>query len=337
MNIAFFELESWQKKELQEKLSGHTLHFFEGALSMDNLPAISNIDVLGVFIYSKITKEVIDQLPNLKLIATMSTGFDHINIAYCKEKGIAVCNVPTYGENTVAEHTFALILALSRNLYPSVKRTHEQQSFETDVSLRGFDLKGKTLGVVGCGNIGKHIVRMAVGFEMNVMVYNRSKDPDVEKMPGVSYTDMDTLLKGSDIVSLSMPYNKSTHHIINSDAIAKMKKGAYVINTARGGLIETHALVSALKSGHIGGAGLDVLEEECEVKEELSLLKDEFKATCDLRIILENHLLMRMPNVIITPHNAFNSKEALHRILETTLANLTSFEKGNVQNNVASI
>ena len=141
MNIAFFELEEWQKKELQEKLKSHTLHFFEGALSNGNLPAIKDIDTLGVFIYSKVAREVIDQLPNLKLVITMSTGFDHIDIAYCEQKGIAVCNVPTYGENTVAEHTFALLLALSRKLYPSIKRTHEQQSFETDISLRGFDLK----------------------------------------------------------------------------------------------------------------------------------------------------------------------------------------------------
>jgi D-lactate dehydrogenase len=336
MNIAFFELEEWQKKELQEKLNGHTLHFFEGALSEGNLPAISQIDVLGVFIYSKVTKSVIDQLPNLKLIATMSTGFDHIDVAYCRQKGIAVCNVPTYGENTVAEHTFALILALSRNLYPSIKRTHEQQSFETDASLRGFDLKGKTFGAIGCGNIGKHAVRMAVGFEMKVLIYNRSKDPEIERMPNVQYTDLDTLLKNSDIVSLAMPYNKSTHHILNKDSIEKMKKGTYIINTSRGALMETHALIQALKSGHIAGAGLDVLEEECEVKEELSVLKDEFKATCDLRVILDNHLLMKMPNVIVTPHNAFNSHEALHRILETTLANIAGYGKGSLQNNVAA-
>jgi D-lactate dehydrogenase len=335
MELAFFELEEWQKKELQERLKGHTLHFFEGALTEGNLPVISHIDVLGVFIYSRVTKSVIDRLPHLRLIVTMSTGFDHVDIAYCREKKIPVCNVPTYGENTVAEHTFALILALSRKIYPSIKRTHEQQSFETDSSLRGFDLKGKTLGVVDCGNIGKHAVRMAVGFEMKVLVYNRSKDPEIEKMNGVQYTDMDTLLKNSDIVSLTMPYNKSTHHILNKEAIEKMKKGSYLINTSRGGLMETHALIQALKSGRIAGAGLDVLEEECEVKEEMSVLKDEFKATCDLRVILDNHLLMKMPNVIVTPHNAFNSQEALQRILETTLANIDAFGKGTVQNNVA--
>jgi D-lactate dehydrogenase len=335
MNIAFFEFEEWQKNELQERLKQHNVKFFDGALQEKHLAELSDVEVLGVFIYSHISKDIVDKMPKLKLIVTMSTGFDHIDIAHCKQKGIVICNVPTYGENTVAEHTFALILALSRKLFPSIKRTHEEASFETDISLRGFDLKGKTIGVVGCGNIGKHVVRMAVGFEMNVLIFNRSQDDTIKQLPNVHYTDLDTLLKNSDIVSLTLPYNKETHHIINKEAIAKMKKGAFIINTARGALIETHALIQALKSGHIAGAGLDVLEEECEVKEELSVLKDEFKATCDLRVILDNHLLMKMPNVIVTPHNAFNSHEALQRILETTLANIASFEKGEVQNNVA--
>ncbi len=335
MHIAFFELEEWQKQELQEGLKGHTLQFIQGTLEEGHLPGIREIDALGVFIYSRITRKVIESLPNLKLIITLSTGFDHIDIVCCKEKGIVVSNVPTYGENTVAEHTFALILALSRKIYPSIKRTHEQQSFETDVSLRGFDLKGKTLGVVGCGNIGKHIVRMAVGFEMKVLIYNRSIDPLIERLPGVRYCDLGEVWKNSDVVSLTIPYTESTKHLINRDSLQKMKKGVFIVNTARGGLIDTGALIEALQSGQVAGAGLDVLEGETEVKEEMSLLHDEFKATADLRTLLENHLLMKMNNVIVTPHNAFNSQEALHRILETTLANVEAFEKGVPQNNAA--
>jgi D-lactate dehydrogenase len=303
-------------------LEGHALVFVDEVLQEKHVSRLQDIEVLAVFIYSQVSSTIIDALPRLKLIATMSTGFDHIDVAYCKKKGVKVCNVPTYGENTVAEHTFALILALSRRVYPSIKRTHEQHSFETDASLRGFDLKGRTLGLVGCGNIGKHVARIGVGLEMDVFVFDLVKDASLAKKIGFRYASLSQLWSTSDIISLHVPHNKKTHHLVDGKAIASMKDGVFLINTSRGSVIDTHALVKALRSGKVAGAGLDVLEEECAVKEEAALLTDEFKETCDMATILENHLLMKMDNVIITPHNAFNSSEALLRILETTLENI---------------
>ena len=322
MKIAFFELEGWQKKIVRKSLKGHSLLFFDEALTDKHVGRLKGVEVLVVFIYSQVTAKVVDSLTKLKLVATMSTGFDHVDVVACKKKKVLVCNVPTYGENTVAEHAFALILALSRRVYPSIKRTHEQHSFSTDSSLRGFDLKGRTLGLIGCGNIGMHVARIAIGFEMKVLVFDLNRDEKLAQKIGFRYGSLSQVLKQSDIISLHVPYNEKTHHLIDAKALASMKKGAFLINTARGAVIDTHALVKALRSGQVAGAGLDVLEEECAVKEEVALLNDAFKKTCDMATILENHLLMKMENVIITPHNAFNSKEALMRILETTLENI---------------
>ncbi|AJF61754.1 TPA: hydroxyacid dehydrogenase [Candidatus Woesearchaeota archaeon] len=332
MDIAFFELENWQKQEIKQKLKNHRLAFFDSPLKEEHISKIKDTQVLGIFIYSKITADIIDRLPKLRLIATMSTGFDHIDIEYCKRKNIAVCNVPTYGENTVAEHTFALILALSRKLYPSVKRTRENHLFETDISLRGFDLKGRTIGLIGCGNIGKHVARMAAGFEMDILVYDIYKDEKLARKIGFRYAEFDDLLTESDVISLHVPYNSKTHHLINEETIGRMKKGAHIINTSRGAVIDTKALVRGLESGKIAGVGIDVLEGEGEIKEEMAVLKDEFKSSSDLQTVLANHVLMKMDNVLITPHNAFNSAEALQRILNTTIENIFSFSSGKKEN-----
>ena len=335
MNITFFEAEDWQVPIIQSALKSHRVSIFKEPLHSRNLVKFKNTEIVITFIYSRLDAAVLDKLPSLKLIATMSTGFDHIDIEYCRKRGIIVCNVPTYGENTVAEHTFALILALSRKLFPSIRRTHEQLLFETDRSLRGFDLKGKTLGVVGCGNIGRHVARIGVGFEMEVLANDFHKDKKLERELGIRYVTFDSLLKKSDIITLHVPYLKATHHLIGTAAIKTMKKGVFIINTSRGPIIDTDALIKGLKKGHIAGAGLDVLEGECDIKEEMEVLHDRFKATCDLKTILEGHLLMRMDNVVVTPHNAFNSREAVQRILNTTLENIQLFLKGKVKNRVS--
>lgn len=332
MKIAFFELEEWQEKEAKEKLKRHKLVFIKDPLNRGNASKVGEYDAIAVFIYSRLGKDVLDKLPKLKLIATMSTGFDHIDMNYCRKKGITVCNVPSYGENTVAEHTFSLILSLSRRIYPSIKRTHEEHSFETDSTLRGFDLKGKTLGIIGCGNIGKHVARIGLGFGMDVIVYDLHRNDAFAMEMGFKYCGMEQIFRNSDIITLHVPYTKENHHLINQKSIRKMKKGVYIVNTARGAIIDTRALISSLQSGKIAGAALDVLEGECEIKEEMEVLKQKFKEKCDLTIILADHMLMKMDNVIITPHNAFNSWEALHRILNTTIDNINSFSKSKPQN-----
>ncbi len=332
MKIAFFELEMWEQEIIQRSLKGYKLIFASEQLSLENVSKYRDVGVVAVFASCKLEKKLLDKLPKLRFIATMSTGFDHIDLKECKKRRIAVSNVPTYGENTVAEHAFALLLALSRRLYPSIKRTHEEQRFETDSSLRGFDLKGKTLGVVGCGNIGKHVARIAKGFEMKVVVFDVNLDQSLARKVGFEYASMDELLKKSDVITLHVPYNKHTHHLLNAAAFGKMKRGVYIVNTSRGGVIDTDSLVTALASGKVSGAALDVLEEEGEIKEERSLLSKAFKGKAELRTLLEDHILMKLPNVIITPHNAFNSTEALQRIMHVTVENVNAFKRGKPVN-----
>ncbi len=326
--IAFYEIENWEIAYLKKALGKHKLVFSKNKLNKKN--AVKDADVLAVFIYSKVDKAVLDSMPKLKLITTMSTGFDHIDLKECKKRGIKVCNVPTYGENTVAEHTFALILNISRKMTEALNKTKLGDFRLT--GLRGFDLKDKTIGVVGCGNIGQHVARIAKGFEMNVLVFDINKNARMAKKLGFKYASLEKLLKESDIISLHVPENKFTHHMIDNKAFKLMKKGVVLINTARGGIIDTTALLRALKNKTVRYAGLDVLEGECVIKEEKALLHPDFMKTCDLKNVLQNNILLRKPNVYITPHNAFNSREALHRILDTTIENIKGFLKKQLVN-----
>jgi D-lactate dehydrogenase len=281
--------------------------------------------VLSVFIYSQLSRSLIRRLRGAKLIATRSTGFDHIDLAVCKTRKMMVSNVPAYGENTVAEHTFALILALSRNVHKAYVRT-VKGDFSLE-GLQGFDLKGKTLGVVGAGRIGLHVIKMAKGFGMEVLAYDIQQNPFLSEVLGFRYVPLPELLRRADIVTLHLPYRPATHHLMNQDTFRLMKRGALLINTARGGLIETHALVEALDAGIVGGAGLDVLEGEEFVKEERQVLEQDFPKE-RLITALKNHILLHRENVVITPHIAFDSREALQRILDTTVANIVGFLNG---------
>lgn len=321
--IAFFELEDWQKDYFTGKIAEAELSFFDDPLTIDNIELAKGCQIISPFIYSAIDKNILEKLPDLKMIATRSTGFDHIDVTYAKEKKIAVCNVPFYGENTVAEHTFALILALSRKLVESVIRARAGD-FSLE-GLRGFDLKNKYLGIIGLGHIGLHVARIAKGFEMNILAFDLKHDDELAKKMGFEYASLEDLLGKSDIITLHAPYNKATHHLINSENIKLIKKGAYLINTARGALVETGALFEALNQGILAGAGLDVLEDESFIKEEAQLVSKHFPATLDVKTVLRNHILLNKKNVIITPHNAFDSQEALVRILDETILNIQSF------------
>ncbi|PIS07319.1 hydroxyacid dehydrogenase [Candidatus Berkelbacteria bacterium CG10_big_fil_rev_8_21_14_0_10_43_13] len=328
MKIAFFELEEWEKKYFQKELADQELSFVDEPLT-DELDQKIDAEIVSVFIYSKVDAKTLDKLPNLKFIATRSTGYDHIDIAECKKRNIVVSNVPSYGENTVAEHTFALILALSRKIVESANQTR-LGNFDLS-QLRGFDLKGKTIGVVGTGKIGSHVVRMAHGFEMRPIAYDPFPNNDLIDHFSLDYVDLDDLLSKSDIITLHLPLNEKTRYLISAKNIGKIKKGAYLINTARGGLVETTALVSALQDGTLAGVGIDVLEGESDIKEEWQLLSKKFsrvQATIDMA----NNILLKNPKVIVTPHNAFNSKEALQRIMNTTKENIAAFLAGKTIN-----
>jgi D-lactate dehydrogenase len=334
MKILVTEInEIWQQQFLSQQLPNHNWVFTAGELNLDVVNQHPDTDVLCVFIGSLVNQSVIDKLPQLKFLTTRSTGYEHIDLEVARLRGVVVSNVPFYGENTVAEHAMALLLGLSRNLRPSFQRI-EEAKFEYE-GLRGWDLKGKRLGIIGGGHIGMHIARMAKGFEMEVFAYDMRPDQNIADSIGFRYLSLEELLKTSDVISLHLPLNEHTIHFIDQPQFDQMKNGAFIINTARGGLINTAALVSALKSGKLGGAGLDVLEEEEFLKhEDLQLLNDPNHKD-KLLTILENHILMQMDNVIITPHNAFNSKEALERILDATVINIKTFSEGKAQNVVA--
>jgi D-lactate dehydrogenase len=323
--VVFFEVEDWEKEHINSSLSQFSPVLTNGKLDDSTVAAYQDAEIISIFIYSAITKELLEKLPKLKFIATRSMGFDHIDFVACKKKGIAVSNVPTYGTHTVAEHAFALILALSRKIIPSVERA-KKGDFSSE-GLTGFDLYGKTLGVIGTGHIGKNVALLGVSFGMKVLAFCHHDDPDLTAK-GVSYVTIDELLAASDIVSLHLPHNSETEHIINVGNIEKFKKGAILINTARGALIETQAILEGLEKGILSGAGLDVLEEENALKEEREFLASEHIAKGDIQTELLDHILLTRDDVVITPHNAFNSKEALHEILETSIGNVKSYVGG---------
>jgi D-lactate dehydrogenase len=398
MKLGFFEAEGWEKEILERELPDLEIYFTTERLTKENVKNFQDLDILSIFISSEIDKEIIDSLPNLKLITTRSTGYDHIYCEYCKSKGILVCNVPEYGTKTVAEWTIGLMLNLMRKIYYAIDQIKETESFDLK-NLRGEELYGKTLGVIGTGRIGKEVIKLAKAFGMNILAYDIYPDENFAKEYNVTYTSLEELLKNSDVITIHVNLNPSTYHLINKENIKFIKPGAYLINTARGGIVETEALLYALKEGILQGAALDVLEEETEIKEELELLvkytkshlpessdrieytrierpnnnihpnkrpndipeykpnenqkfglnsgnehsfgqdsgsnktfgqnsgSDNIKETAFT--LWQNHILMKMPNVLITPHNAFNSKEAIERILMTTIENIKKFLEGN--------
>ncbi|MGC8775909.1 MAG: NAD(P)-dependent oxidoreductase [Minisyncoccia bacterium] len=333
MKIGFFELENWEEKIISENLTGHEIYFSNEKIEEELLPEKNDFDIISIFVNSRINSTVLNHFPNLKCIATRSTGYDHIDIEECKKRGITVLFVPGYGDNTVAEFAFGLILNLTRKIYQAIDQIKEAESFDLN-GLRGIDLKGKTIGIIGTGRIGREAIKIARGFDMQVLAYDPYPNQDFANQLNYKYVSLEELLANSDIISIHCPYLPSTHHLINKENILKIKPGAYLINTARGAIVETEALVLALNQGILAGAGLDVLEEEGETKDELFTLAKKRPNEEELKTMLENHILMKMPNVLITPHNAFNSQEALERILKTTLENILSFISGQPKNQV---
>lgn len=338
MKIAFFEVkEDWEKKLIKKKFPKEDILIFKETINEVNINKIKSCEILSVFIYSKCDKDLLSNFKKLKLIATRSTGYDHIDLKYTSKNKIDVCNVPHYGENTVAEFTFALLLNISRKLSQSISRV-KTGVFSFD-GLRGFDLNGKTVGIIGFGNIGQKFAKMCVGFEMNVIVYDVFADKLEEKANeiGVKFVDLETLFKKSQIISLHIPALPSTKHIINENSFKLMKKNVIILNTSRGELIETNALLKFLNSKKVLGVGLDVLEGECGIKDELELFTHSTQPPlCDSKLILEDHIIINHPRVFVTPHNAFNTIDALIRILKTTLSNIDQLVKNKevVENKV---
>ena len=329
--IHYFGSEPWEMDYVRAKLPKEDIVFHEGSLA--TYPDLTDPQalILCIFVESPIGEAELSRFPALKLIATRSTGFDHIDLAAAKARGIAVTNVPFYGENTVAEFAFALLLALSRRIIDADERVRETSTF-SPAGLRGFDLAGKTIGVIGTGHIGAHVIRMAKGFGMKVVGFDVHQNAELSHTLDFSYLSLPELLATSDILTLHVPYNEKTHHIINRENIRNIKEGAFIINTARGAVIETQALIEALRSGKVAGAGLDVLEEEGHLADDVMLLTAPHPNEEGLKMILENHYLISHPRVIVTPHVAFNTTEAIERILDTTIENIENFRAGSPTN-----
>ena len=300
--------------------------YTKDALTEENASQYADAEIVSTFIFTKGTKELLEKLPSLKLVTTRSTGYDHIDTDYCKERGIIACNVPEYGSRTVAEYTFGLMLMITRKLYPSVLQSKECV-FDTSV-LEGVDLFGKTLGIIGLGRIGHEVLKIAKGFNMRLVVHTEYRHLVDEKEWGFEYADLDDLLAQSDVITLHLPLLPSTHHILHKDNILKIKKGAYLVNTARGGLIETEAILLALEKEVLAGVALDVLEEEKAIIDEAEYINNPQQREVDFKTLCIDHVLMHHPKVLVTPHNAFNSHEALVRILDTTAENIKAFADG---------
>lgn len=326
MRIAIFELEDWERTVVDQLSSEHELRLHGETLNANNAANHADAEVISTFIYSRIDDAVLDALPQLRLIATRSTGYDHIPMARCRERGIIVCNVPTYGTHTVAEHVFALLLTISHKMETAIDRTRKG-----DFSLKGlqgFDLHGKTFGVIGTGDIGLATIGIARGFGMNVIATDIAPNESAAKDLGFEYVSFETLLERADVISLHVPANEKTRNLMGQPQFARMKPGAVLINTARGSVVETKALLRALAEGRISAAGLDVLPEEPTIREEAELLRSVYETRHNLESLLADHVLVHMRNVIVTPHSAFNTREAVERILDTTLGNIRAFAAG---------
>ena len=327
LKIYFFEVEDWEKIHLERKLKEKGLYdesnikFTKEELTDSNVVNFKDAEVISIFIYSKITKEIIDKLPNLKLIVTRSAGYDHIDVDYAVSRGITVANVPGYGDNTVAEYTFALILALARRLKPMIKSV-DKGVFSRE-GLMGIDLMGKTIGIIGTGRIGSHVARIAYGFGMNILAYDRSKKTHLVEKYGVKYVGLENLLRNSDIVTVHLPYTKSTKYLINRFNIKLMKLDSMLINTSRGAVVELEAIVEALREGRLtGGVAIDTVEAEEVLEEEI--LKKENLSVAKLEKAMNAFYVLHEDNVIISPHCAYYTKDALRRILDITIDNIYS-------------
>jgi D-lactate dehydrogenase len=294
---------------------------------------------LTISLQERIDRIFLDAHPHLEIIASRSTSLDHVDLEACEEQDVEVSNVRDYGENTVAEHTFALLLALTRKLrqcYDSVQhgRVRPEQ-------LRGTDLFGKTIGILGCGRVGLHVIRLAGGFRMRVLAYDSNPQPFYTEVLDFQYASLEKILAESDVISLHLPLNPNTRHLINASTLAQCKRGVLLLNTARGGLIELGAIEEALQSGHVGGLGLDVLEDESvfharaskilgqQILQRVRVSGEEGGSPASSRLeeirgVIRHHQILQNPNVIFTPHIAYNSHEATRRICELTARHLRS-------------
>lgn len=289
-------------------------------------------EVLGVFTDSEVSAERIEKMPNLELIVTLATGFDNIDLKHAKQKDIPVCNVPKYGNDTVSEYTIGLMISLMRKI-SQAKESVESGSF-TYRGLRGTEIHGKTIGVVGTGDIGEKIIEKLSNFGVDFLGFDPYQKEHLEDKFNFKYCSKKKLFKNSDIITLHCPLMEETKYTVDKKELELMKDSAYLINTARGALIKSKALLKALQNDEIAGAALDVMEEEHILSDPKTLYQQQFDPE-DIEKTLYSELIIDHPKTLITPHNAFNSQEAIKRIITTTVENIDKYLQGETQNNVA--
>lgn len=328
MKIIFFSAQPYDKEFFRRYNAdyGFELVFHESQLNETTAGMIDHADAVCVFVNDKVNAETCSILSakGVKIIALRCAGFNNVDLEAAKNLGIRVCRVPAYSPEAVAEHALALIMTLNRKTHKAYNRVREQ-NFSLN-GLLGFNLHGRTIGVIGTGNIGKAFCRIMLGMGCKVMAFDLVANKDLEAI-GVTYHPLMEVLK-ADIVSLHCPLNNQTRHLINSDTIAMMQKGAMLINTSRGGLIDTRAAIEGLKSGQIGYLAIDVYEQEEHL----------FFRDLSTKVIQDDDIqrLMSFPNVLITAHQAFFTDEALSQIATTTLNSVQLLLKnGNLMNQAA--
>ena len=324
--IAFFDTKPYDKRSFDEvnKSFGFDIKYFKARLNKETVELTDGYDAVCAFVNDEIDKDVLEHLKEHKidLISMRCAGYNNVDLKYAYKR-VHVTRVPSYSPYSVSEHAAALMLALNRKTHRAFYRTRDG-NFSID-GLMGFDLHGKTAGVIGTGKIGQVFIDIMKGFGMRILAYDLYPNESYAKQAGIQYTDLKTLYKESDVISLHCPLTPETHYLIDDEAIEAMKPGVLLINTGRGLLINTKALISGLKKGKIGGAGLDVYEEEADY-----FFEDFSSETIGDDILAR---LMTFPNVLITSHQGFFTKEALHNIAETTLQNIKDFFDDEVLSN----
>lgn len=320
MQVAVYSAHKFEKSFLETACHGHTLRFLETRLTPDTVLLAKGCDAVSIFVNDDGSAPVLRMLENIgiRYVALRSAGFNHVDVNEAKALGIRLARVPEYSPAAIAEHTVALMLVLNRKLIKAHNRVRDL-NFSLD-GLTGFDMVGKTVGILGTGKIGRVVTRIMHGFGCKILAYDPYVDHELEKQYGVQYTDAMTLFRQSDIITLHLPLTPESKYIINKEAIDAMKPGVMLINTSRGGLVDTKEVIVGLKSGKIGSFGIDVYEEEGGLFFEDhsdSILQDDVIAR-----------LMTFQNVMITSHQAFLTHEALTNIAETTADNLDCWSKG---------
>lgn len=318
MKISFYDTHAFEKSNFENLFKTHNYRFdfHYTRLTEKTAELAKGADCVCVFVNDALNATVLEKLKlgGVKLIALRSAGYNHVDLAAAKKLSLKVVRVPEYSPYAVAEHAVALLLTLNRKTHKAYNRTREN-NFSLD-GLVGFDLHEKTIGLVGLGRIGSVMAHIMKGFGCKVLGYDQIQNPELVRL-GVEYVDLQTVLKNSDVISLHVPLNKETLHIINTNTLALTKPGVILINTSRGGLIETKALIKFLKNSHIGAAGLDVYEEEADI-----FFQDHSEH------ILQDDVLSRLmtfPNTLITSHQGFLTAEALKNIADTTLENINDY------------